>query len=203
MEEVNNFNEDEGSREQIGSVSNRKPIRHNKPEADHLGGHLLKLFSGRAATILPGITDHSWRQLYGEVGKDLSKWPTEKHFTSWLGLSPGQHRSGKLNRDRSKKYRPKAGQLFKQIAQSLIASKKIALGSFGRRIKGRRGPGVATKATARKLAVLYWRLHMKGLNYVEGGIASYEEKMRMQKEKWLLKTAKEYGYQLSEYLKLE
>ncbi|PIW03595.1 MAG: IS110 family transposase, partial [Cytophagales bacterium CG17_big_fil_post_rev_8_21_14_2_50_40_13] len=149
MERLNSFHQDKQSEKEITSAKGRKPIRHNKPDVDHLGGHLLKIFSGTDATQLPGITDYSWLQLYAEVGKDLINWPTEKHFTSWLGLSPGQHQSGKKNKSRSKKYRPKAGQIFRQIAQSLIESKKIALGAFGRRLKSKRGPGIAVKATAR------------------------------------------------------
>ncbi len=196
LERANRYHEDQGSREEIQSVKNRKPIRHNRPEVDCLGGHLLKTFAGKDATDLPGITDYTWLQLYGETGTDLLKWKTEKHFTSWLGLAPGQHQSGKLNKSRNKKCRPKAGQVFRQIAQSLIESKKIALGAFGRRLKAKRGPGTAVKATARKLAVLYWRLMVKGLEYTERGIKSYEEKMRLNQEAWLSKTAKNLGFQL-------
>ncbi len=176
----------------------RKPIRHNKPNIDHLGTHLLKIFEGKDATVLPGITDYGWLQLYGETGSDLSKWPTEKHFTSWLGLAPGQHQSGKMNKSRSKKHRPKAGQLFRQLSQSLIESKKIALGSFGRKIKNKKGAGVAIKATARKLAVLYWKLMVRGMEYTEKGIAAYQEKVKLQQERWLHKTANKLGYQLIE-----
>ena len=175
------------------SKKKRKPIRHNKPKIDDLGAHLIAIFGGRDATFLPGITDYNWLQLYSELGNDLNKWPTEKHFTSWLGLAPGQHRSGKMNRTRNKKGRPKAGQIFRQTSVSLIESKKIALGAFGRKLKARQGPGTAVKATARKLAVLYWRLMVKGLDYTEKGIKAYEEKVALQKERWLMKTLKEMG----------
>lgn len=196
MEKINDFHDDEHTQKAITSTKNRKTIRHNKPNVKYLGGHLLKIFSGVDATSLPGITDYTWLQLYSEVGKDLNNWPTEKHFTSWLGLSPGQHQSGKKNKTRNKKYRPKAGQIFRTIAQSLIESKKIALGAFGRRLKSKRGPGIAIKAVARKLAVLFWRLMVKGLDYTEKGIKDYEEKLKTQKEKWLMKNAKELGYQI-------
>ena len=199
LERCNHYHGDQSSKNNIESVKNRKPIRHNKPAIDHLGGHLLKIFTGKDATDLPGITDYTWLQLYTETGSTLSKWQTEKHFTSWLGLAPGQHQSGKLRKSRKQIYRPKAGQIFRQIAQSLIESKKIALGAFGRRIKAKRGPGIAVKATARKLAALYWRLMVKGLDYTEKGIKAYEEKMKMQHEKWLTKTAKNLGYQLIKY----
>ncbi len=197
MERINDFHNDDNTKSKIKSLKGRKIIRHNKPKVDHLGGHLLELFSGVDATDLPGITDYTWLQLYAEVGNDLNKWKTEKHFTSWLGLAPGQHESGKKRKTRNKKYRPKAGQIFRQIAQSLIESKKIGLGVFGRRIKAKRGPGIAIKATARKLAVLYWRLMVKGFEYTEFGIKAYEERVAIQKERWLNKAAKEMGYKLT------
>lgn len=195
MESINDFDEEE-SNDQITRVVKRKAIRHNKPDVDHLGGHMLKIFSGNDVTELPGITDYTWLQLYAEVGADLKQWDSEKHFTSWLGLAPGQHQSGKKSKNRNKKYRPKAGQIFRQIAMSLLESKKIGLGAFGRRIKAKRGPAIAIKATARKLAELYWRRIVKGISFVERGIKDYEEKVLKQKQKWVLKTAKELGYQL-------
>ncbi|MDD7884710.1 IS110 family transposase [Flavivirga sp. 57AJ16] len=196
MEQINDYHNDANAQKKIQTSKARKPIRHNKPRIDHLGGHLLQIFTGRDATDLPGITDYTWLQLYAETGKDLQKWKTEKHFTSWLGLAPGQHESGKMKKRVTKKHRPKAGQIFRQIAQSLIESKKIALGAFGRRLKAKRGPGIAIKATARKLAELYWRLMVKGLDYTEKGIKAYEEKVKLNKEKWLRKTAKNLGYQI-------
>ena len=70
-------------------------------------------------------------QLLAETGPDLTRWPSEKHFTSWLGLSPGQHSSGKMRRNARKKGKPKAGQIFRIIAQGLINSKDVASGSCG------------------------------------------------------------------------
>ena len=197
MERLNDFHQDDQVQEEIKSAKKRKPIRHNKPNIDHLGGHLLKIFTGNDATQLPGITDYTWLQLYSEIGADLSQWPTEKHFTSWLGLAPGQHQSGKKNKNKSKKYRPAAGQIFRGIAQSLIESKKIALGDFGRRLKAKKGPGVAIKATARKLAILYWRLMVKGSTYVEKGIEVYRQRMELHKQKWVQKAASELGFNLT------
>lgn len=168
----------------------RKPIRHNKPKIDNLGNYLKKLFAGKDATQLPGITDYTWLQIYSETGADLGRWATEKHFTSWLGLSPGQANSGKVRKSK-KKGSPKAGQIFRTIAQSLIQSKKISFGAFGRRLKGRKGPQIAIKAVARKLAVQYWRLMVKGQEFFEKGIEEYEAVLKMQKQKWLTKLAKE------------
>lgn len=173
----------------------RKPIRHHRPDIENLGGHLLKIFGSKDANVLPGITDYTWLQLYAEVGNDLSRWSTEKHFTSWLGLSPGQHHSGKKKKS-VRKGRPQAGQIFRKIAQSLLISKKIALGAFGRRIRSRKGPAIAIKATARKLAAQYWRLMVKGTAYVEKGVSHYEEQLANQKKKLLNKLALELNFEL-------
>jgi transposase len=168
----------------------RKAIRHNRPDVENLGGHLLSIFGGKDASVMPGITDYTWLQIYSEVGNDLSRWRTEKHFTSWLGLSPGQNHSGKKKKN-ARKGRPKAGQIFRQMAQSLMNSKKIALGAFCRRLKSRKGPAIAIKATARKIAAQYWRLMVKGADYVEKGVAHYEEQILKQKRKYLNKLALE------------
>lgn len=181
--------------EEIDTSIKRKPIRHNRPDVENLGGHLLKIFGSKDAGMLSGITDYTWFQLYTEVGDDLSKWPTEKHFTSWLGLSPGQNNSGKKKRS-ARKGRPQAGQIFRKIAQSLLVSKKIALGAFARRIRSRKGPAIAIKATARKLAAQYWRLMVKGSAFVERGTEFYQEQLVNHKKKLFNKLALELDIQI-------
>jgi transposase len=173
----------------------RKPIRHNKPQIANLGVHLLKAFDGRDATKLPGITDYNWLQLYSELGSDLSKWPSEKHFSSWLGLSPGQNDSGKRRKSKNKG-KPTVGQMFKEMAHGLLNSKYIGLGAFAKRLRGRKGPAIAIKATARKLAVQYWRLMVKGDNFVEKGIEAYQIMLKEQKNRQLKKLALEFNVQL-------
>ena len=188
LREINNDKEDL-------DLERRKPIRHNKPDIENLGGQMVNLFDGKDATILPGITDYSWMQIYSETGNDLSKWQTEKHFVSWLGLAPGQHNSGKKKGNR-KKGRPSAGQIFRTLAQSLIQSKNIAFGAFARRLKSRKGPGIAIKALARKLAVQYWRLMQNGVDFIENGVAEYAEQLKKHQTKYLKKLAVELGVEV-------
>jgi transposase len=175
----------------------RKTIRHHKPEVKDLGSNLLNAFNNRDATVISGITDYTWLQLMSEIGTDLSRWPTEKHFTSWLGLAPGQNNSGKSKKRSRKKGRPKAGQIFRVIAQGLINSKDVAIGAFGRRLRGRKGPSVAIKAMARKLAILYWRVMVKGIDYAEFGVKKYEDQIMLNKLKTVTRLAKELDMQVS------
>jgi len=173
------------------SKMKRKPIRHHKPMVDNLGQNMLNIFKDRDATLISGITDYTWIQLLSEVGTDLSKWPTEKHFTSWLGLAPGQNQTGSKNRRAKKKGRPKAGQIFRIISQGLINSKNIAIGAFGRRLRARKGPSTAIKAMARKIAEFYWRVMVKGLEFAENGIKHYEALLLQKKKNAFIRLAAE------------
>lgn len=101
-----------------------------------------------------------------------------------------------MRRNAKKKGHPKAGQIFRVISLGLINSKDIALGAFGRRLRGRKGPRIAIKAMARKLAVLYWRIMMKGLDYAEKGIQNYEEQIMLNKMKTLNRLVKELNVKM-------
>jgi transposase len=164
----------------------------NAPQIDDLHRLVFKLCGSKDLTVLPAHTDYSLLQLIGEVGLDLSAWPSEKHFTAWLGLAPGSHQSGKRKGSvRRKRNRP--GRLFCMMARSLVQSKNIALGGFYRRMAGRRGGLVANIALARKLASLFWRVMVKGLSYAEAGLKAYEEQVLETKRRALCRLAKQLG----------
>jgi len=172
-----------------------KVVRHNAPQIDNLHGLLLTLTGGRDATLVPSISPLSWLKLTGEVGIDLSSFRNEKQFSAWAAVSPWRHQSGKRKR-RHERAKTKVGQIFREAAMSIAKSKHLALGGFYRRIKGRRGAAVAMVATARKLAVLYYRVMTRGLHYVEEGLAKYEANYRAQMERNLRKTAARLGFTL-------
>jgi hypothetical protein len=144
------------------------------------------------------MTDYSWLKLTAEIGYDLSKWKTEKHFTSWAGLAPGQNNSGKKSKSKKKRNVNQVGQVFKDIAFGLINNKNSAIGEFGRRIRSRKGGTVAIKAMARKLGILYWKLFMEGIDYVKESAENYRKKLRERKQKNLRKLAKELNVQIIE-----
>jgi transposase len=174
-----------------------KPIRHNKPKIENL--HILLLgIHGANPTILPGFTDYSLMRLTAEVGNDIKQWPSRKCFVSWNGLAPGKNSSGKTNKRSKKRATTRAGQIFKQAAQSLLISKQPGLGAFARRLKARRGSAIAIKATARKLAERYYDIFDKGMQYVEEGVKVYEGKIRQQQIRFLKKKALELKFELVE-----
>jgi transposase len=180
----------------LESTGQASPSRHNRPDIADLHEKMVQLHDGKNPTILPGITDTTMLKLTAELGCDLTRWPTEKHFTSWMGLSPRKHQSGKSNKNRKRKINTRAGQIFKESAMSIANSKYLALKGFYYRIKSKHGARVANKATARKLAVLYYRYMTKGMDYVEIGLAEYEKRYKEIVLKNLEKKAKSIGYQL-------
>ena len=93
-----------------------KPIRHHKPNIDDLYLKLMQLTGGKDASQITGLTDSTLLQVISEVGTDLSRFPTEKHFTSWLGLAPNSHQSGLTNKKKKFKRHTSAGQIFRLAA---------------------------------------------------------------------------------------
>ncbi len=166
---------------------------HNTPAIQDLHGLLRRLCGGKDPTVLPGVADYTLLQVIGETGTELGRnWKTEKHFTAWLGLAPGSRQSGK-RRGSQKRGRNRAGRLFCVIARSVGRSVDKARGGFYRRLKGRRGGLVANLALARKLAVLYWRLMVHGMNYVEQGLTKYAARVAETEQRLLRKLAKKHG----------
>ena len=180
----------------VDSKGPRKPIRYHAPEIANLHQPLLKLTDGKDPIGIAGITDYSFLQLIGEVGTDMTPWPTEKHFSSWLKVSPYKASSGKMSRKVVMKRHNKAGQIFRNVAQGILNSKHLALGAFGRRIRSRRGPSVAIKAIARKIACYYYRVMKQGTEFVEKGIQAYELQQKEQQKKYLEKMAFKFNMQL-------
>jgi len=147
-------------------------------------------------TKIPGISTLTVQTILSEVGTDLTKFPTAKHFASWLGLCPNNRKTG--GRVRSTRTRPVSNRLataLRLAAQSLERS-QTSLGGFYRRLKARKGPAKAITATAHKLAVLVYRMITKGQSYVELGLDYYEQQYRNRILQNLTKRARAFGYEL-------
>jgi transposase len=192
--------------------------RHLQTFADHSGGHQLEhkarrrsrqrhepafdvrqaLFrwSGVDLTVIEGIDRTTALTILGEIGRDLSKWPTGKHFVSWLGLCP-QHRgsTGKIKSRRTRRGANPAARALRLAAQGCHHAKN-ALGAFYRRVQARCGGPKAVVATARKIAERVYRLLKYGEAYVRQEMAAAEEAYRARVVKGLARKATELGYQL-------
>ena len=167
----------------------------NAPLIERCQELLGRLCGGRDATQLPGLSVYLVLQLISEVGTDMTRWPTEKHFSSWLGLAGGRKQSGK-RKGRVKAHRNRAGRLFCAAARALAQSVDKALGGFYRRLRARIGGLAANVALARKLALLFYRLLRYGMQYVENGLKMYESKVLETETRLLRKLARKQGFVL-------
>jgi transposase len=158
-------------------------------------------------TELYRITGIDWAQINGidvltaqtvlaEAGADLSAFPSEKQFASWLGLCPTNEQSGgKILNRRTRKVVNRATVAFRNAALTLLRSQSY-LGAQYRRLRTRLGAPKAITAMARKLACLFFRLIKHGQQYVDKGTEYYEGRYREQQIRSLAKRAQKLGLQL-------
>jgi transposase len=173
-----------------------KKRRHNAPQLPDLENMLHRL-TGTDLSVLPCVSAYSQLLVLAEIGTDMSPWPTDKHFTAWLGLAPANRHSGKRRRNQ-KRFRGAAGKIFCVIARSLGRSKYLALAGFYRRLRATRGAQIANIACARKIATLFYKALKHGLRYVEHGLEMYEKKYREQSINRLKKAATVFGLKVLE-----
>jgi transposase len=152
--------------------------------------------SGVDLTRIPAIDTSTALKVISEIGTDLQRFPTVKHFTSWLGLCPGTKVSGgKVLSSATKRCANRAAQALRMAAQALRKSQS-ALGAYHRRLCARMDRPKAITATAHKLARLIYSMLTKGQDYVDAGQRYYEERYRERVVQNLSKRAQTLGFQL-------
>lgn len=158
----------------------------------------LKLILGVDILEVWGIEESSALEIVSEVGIDMSKWPTEKHFVSWLGLAPNNKISGgKILSSRRPKKKNKAGQGFRMAAYAIQRSQHW-LGDFYRRVQARHGAAKATVATARKIAIIFYKMVSNKVRFTPIELDEYKAKFKAKKIKYLERQLAGLGYSMVE-----
>lgn len=184
---------------QAAPLPARKPGR--KAHMDKVAGIDLReelyRWAGVDLTALEGIGVQTAQVVLSEIGTDMQRWRTEKHFTSWLGLCPDNRISGgKILSHHTRRVVNRVSDALR-VAATTLEHSQTALGAFYRRMKGRLGPASAVTATAHKLARLIYRLLKYGESYVRQGAEMYEQKYRERLLHKLRKTAASFGLELT------
>src|SRR5262249_32123493 len=152
--------------------------------------------TGVDLTAIEGIDEMHALTLVSELGTDFSKWPTIKHFTSWLGLCPNWKKTGgKVKSSRTRTGKNRAAGALRLAAWSLMRSQSY-LGAYLRRQRARLGAPKAITATAHKLARIIYNLMRYGVAYMQQTEEVYAEQVRQRQEKQLQRRARELGYAL-------
>ena len=172
----------------------KKPDR-NQPQFD-LRSQLHRIL-GVDLTALPGFSTINVHTLFSEVGGDVSKFPTVKHFSSWLGLCPDLRiTGGKVLSAHTRTVKSRAAYALRMAAYSAGRSYS-AIGDYFRRMRARLGTPKAITATAHKLARIIYHLLKTGSNYDDTVFARNETLYQQRRESHLRKQARELGFTLT------
>ena len=171
----------------------RKP-RRNEPRFEMRTP--LHQLTGVDLTQIDGIASYTALKLVSEIGTDMRRWPSEKHFTSWLTLAPRNRVSGgRLLSSQTQPSANRAAAILRMAAMSLGRT-PTALGAFYRRLAFRVGKAKAITATARKLATLVYRTLKGDFVYCDAGADAYEAHQRTRVLRRLRQRAATLGFDL-------
>src|SRR5215469_3106903 len=168
--------------------------KDNRPAFD-LGAELTRLM-GVDLRIIDGIDLMTAQTIYSEVGADLSAWPTEAAWASWLELVPRNDiTGGKVIKQKKRPSNNRVATALRNAAESLYRSDSY-LGARYRHFTGRLEGLKGVKAMAHYLACLVYRLLTKGQAWVDRGAAYYENKRQQREMVHLQKRAAAAGMKL-------
>jgi hypothetical protein len=177
------------------------PKKHNShsknapQNQEEIRQHLQRL-SRLDLSVVDGFGVSLAQTVIMEVGTEMSKFPSEKHFCSWLGLAPKHEISGgKVLKNKTMKTKNRAGQAFRMAAQSVKRADCI-FGSLYRRLKSRLDKAQATVATAHAIARVVYRMLKYKVEYEQISVEEYEQKYKEQQIKYMKKKAAKFGFQL-------
>jgi len=172
----------------------RQKPRENEPRFDVRTP--LHRLTGVDLSQIDGLGPYNALRVLSEIGTDMTRWPTEKHFTSWLTLAPQNKVSGgRLLSSRTQPSANRAAAILRLAAMNLGRT-QTALGAFYRRLAYRVGKATAVTATARKLAILIYRTLNDGLAYADPGAEAYDTRHRTHVLRRLRQRAENLGFGL-------
>ncbi len=174
-----------------------KPVSKSKNELSFNARAQMARVIGVDLVAVMGLSAVTVQTLLSEIGTDMERFPTVKHFCSWLGLAPHNDISGgKVLRSRTMKVRNRANQAFRQAAQS-VAQSNSSFGAYYRAMRARLGPKQAVVATAHKIARTVYHLLKTGEPYREESAAEYDRQRQERELKHLTRRAQKLGYTLT------
>ena len=160
-----------------------------------LSGELQRI-TGVDLTRIDGIDVMVAQTLVSEVGLDMSRWKTEAHFASWLGLCPDNRISGDKVLSRGTRHVVNRAATALRIAATTLLRSQTYLGAQYRRLRTKLGAPKAITAMAHRLARLVYRMLKYGQQYLDKGAAYYEQRNRHQQIQFLKKKAAQLGLQV-------
>jgi transposase len=170
----------------------KRPQKHRNSPTAFDSDELIFKMTGVRVTEVDGLGASTVLTVLSETGPELAtKFATEKHFAAWTTLAPRKHQSGRRTKYPAQTA-SRVAKAFRLAARALLNSKSV-LGNFLRRLRSRLGIGTAIRATACKLAKLFYRLITKGEAYRRDSTEAEEAQQRQRQFKALERKARELG----------
>jgi len=157
----------------------------------------LQRITGVDLTRIDGIDVMVAQTLISEVGLDMSRWKTEAHFSSWLGLCPNNSTSGDKVLGRGTRHVVNRAATALRMAAVTLMRSRTYLGAQYRRLRTKLGAPKAITAMAHRLARLVYRMLKYGQQYVDKGAEYYEHRYRRQQIEFLRKKAAKLGLKIT------
>ena len=173
-----------------------KPNSHSKNAPSYDARKLLYPLSGVDLTAIPGLNEILLQKILAEVGLDMSRFPTAKHFCSWLGLAPHNAISGgRILYSHTLKNHNRAGQCFRLAARAVSRGKSV-YSEFYRHIRARSGAKEANVATAHKIARTFYYMLQRGQPFLAPDLQTYLQVQREKDIRRLQARAAKFGFRL-------
>jgi transposase len=185
-------------KKQNAAVTGKAGKRSRRKNQLHFDGRtLLHQLAGVDLSAIDGLESATVLTILSETGTDMSPWRSAKQWAAWLTLAPNNRiTGGKPIRKKGVVVRPnRAAQAFRLAAQTLERG-QCALGAFFRRIRSRHGRQAAIKATAHKLALIFYSMLKTQTEYRDPGVNYYEQRYRETLLKSLTRNAATLGFAL-------
>jgi transposase len=156
----------------------------------------LYRLTGLDLTQIDGVDELTLQKVLSETGTDMSKWPTVKHFTSWLHLCPNNKITGGKVKQRGVQPTQNRASTALRVAAASLKNSDSALGAYFRRMRARLGTPAAITATAHKLARIIYHLLKHHQPYQDFGADHYEQQYRARVLRNLNRRAAKLGFRL-------
>lgn len=161
-----------------------------------LGPALYRLTGGVDLIPIDGLDALTVQKVLSEIGTDMSKWPTVKHFASWLRLCPNNKVTGGKVKQRGVQPTKNRASVALRVAAASLKHSDSALGAYYRRMCARYGAPSAITATAHKLARIIYFMLKERKPYHDFGADYYEQQHRTRVLRNLSRQAAKLGYRL-------
>jgi transposase len=183
------------SQEQCAQAPSTKYKAQGNQPAFDVPSEMYRIL-GVDLTAIPGMSAQAVLTFFCEVGPQITRFPSSKHFASWLGLCPDNRiTGGKILSSKTRDVRCRLANALRMAATTLYRSHS-ALGDYFRRLRARLGSPAAITAAAHKLARILFAMLRDRRSFDPQLLGILNQKHLRRRQNSLRKYAASLGFEL-------